>query len=344
MMMSVSVVIPAYNAGAFIEDAIGSVLMQDWPADEIIIVNDGSRDQNYDSLKALASNIRVINQPNRGVSAARNVGFNAANGTYVAILDADDVWLPGKLRAQMEYLTQSPQTDAVFCLGRVWKPAAGGTTWAKPTDLNPIPQERIEIMQLHYRDWLYGLPVANPTMVVKKQVWKAMGGYDENKRFAEDTDFNLRLSRTYRVDLIRLVGMLYRKHTQNATTRLQDRNYWAEAVSSAIATFGYIDDSGVAADPARVRKYLADIHFLHGHDHFWRGRPPIARHEFWRAFKLNPLHPKTIAYLITVAVPGLAPIFRRQRHNIRRLLTSVSRVIHPGVVKPGGIEDSEDPT
>jgi GT2 family glycosyltransferase len=342
--MTVSVVIPAYNAGAFIEDAISSVVLQDWPADEIIVVNDGSRDRNYDSLKALGSNIRVVNQSNRGVSAARNVGCDAAGGTYVAILDADDVWLPGKLRAQMEYLSQNPQTDAVFCLGKVWKPTAGGTTWATPTDLYPRAEECIEVTQLHYHDFLYGLPVANPTMLVKKQVWNAIGGYDEGKRFAEDTDFNLRLSHAYRVDLIKVVGMLYRKHPQNTTTRVQDRNYWAEVVSSAIATWGYTDASGVAADPTRVRKQLAGIHFLHAYNHFWRGRPPIARHEFWRAFKFNPLHPKTIAYLLIVTIPGLVPLFRRRRHNTRRVLTGMSRTILPGVAKTGGIEDTEDPT
>ena len=222
--MSVSVVIPAHNAGTFIDESIKSVLEQDWPVDEIIVVNDGSTDRGYDTLANLASNIRVVNQSNRGVSAARNRGCQLASSEYIAILDADDGWLPGKLRAQMAHLTSHPSIDAVFCQGMYWRAGPGEKTWPRPRYSPGANTTAFDAKQLRYENFLYSIPVATSTMVVRKRVWQAMGGYDESMRYAEDQDFNLRLSQRYQVDLIKIVGMLYRQHSHNATARVQDPN------------------------------------------------------------------------------------------------------------------------
>ena len=152
--MGVSVIIPAYNAGRFIEEAIESALLQDCPADEIIVVNDGSTDRDYNEIESLGTQIRVIQQSNRGVSAARNLGVDLAQQEYVAILDADDVWILGKLRAQMTHLTQHPDCDAVFCLGLNWGSDGDGATWTHPS-VAPVGAQRApQAIRLHYRDFL----------------------------------------------------------------------------------------------------------------------------------------------------------------------------------------------
>lgn len=84
------------------------VLAQDWPADESIVGNDGSTDRDDDELSRLAGNIRVVNQSNRGVSAARNRGCELATSEYIAIIDADDAWLPGKLRSSNDASSYFP--------------------------------------------------------------------------------------------------------------------------------------------------------------------------------------------------------------------------------------------
>ncbi len=97
----VSIIIPTFNRAAYIVDAIKSVLAQDVPQIEIIVVDDGSRDNTREVLEPYMGSIRYIRQANKGVSAARNTGVRAARGKFIAFLDSDDLWKPGKLKAQV---------------------------------------------------------------------------------------------------------------------------------------------------------------------------------------------------------------------------------------------------
>jgi glycosyltransferase involved in cell wall biosynthesis len=100
--MTITVVIPAYNAERFIRDCVESVLSQSRPADEIIVVNDGSTDRTGAILSEFASQVRILDQPNRGRSASRNRAIVEASGDYVAFLDADDVFLASHLATLTE--------------------------------------------------------------------------------------------------------------------------------------------------------------------------------------------------------------------------------------------------
>src|SRR5689334_18029587 len=100
----VSVVMPAYNVAWCVGRAVDSVLAQNFRARELIVVNDGSTDDTRARLGAYGGAVTVIDQDNRGMSAARNAGIRRADGTYIAFLDADDWWLPGKLARQVELM------------------------------------------------------------------------------------------------------------------------------------------------------------------------------------------------------------------------------------------------
>src|SRR5438093_13378260 len=100
----VSVIMPAYNVAWCIGRAIDSVRAQGFRARELIVVNDGSTDGTRTVLESYGGAIKVIDQTNRGMSAARNAGIRKARGTYVAFLDADDWWLPEKLSQQVELM------------------------------------------------------------------------------------------------------------------------------------------------------------------------------------------------------------------------------------------------
>ena len=102
--MSISVIIPAYNAEQHISRAIDSVLAQTHPADEIIAVDDGSTDDTGQILRSYGRQLRYIGQENGGAGAARNTGIKAARGEWIAFLDADDEWLPEKLKCQADHL------------------------------------------------------------------------------------------------------------------------------------------------------------------------------------------------------------------------------------------------
>jgi glycosyltransferase involved in cell wall biosynthesis len=330
--MGVSVIIPAYNAGRFIEEAIKSALLQDCPADEIIVVNDGSTDRDYSELESLGSQIRVIQQRNRGVSAARNLGFALAQQEYVAILDADDVWILGKLRAQMTHLSKHPDCDAVFCLGRNWTSDVDGATWTQPKVAPVGALHAPQAIRLHYRDFLCGIPVATSTMVVKKAVWQTLGGFDESMRYGEDQEFNMRLSREYRIDVLDAIGMLYRQHPSSATARIQDRNHWAELIEGAVGRWGLIDRWGVRVDRAEIASHLARLHFLHGYEHFWHGSVTIARREFGRALMKRAFAPKSVCYLLASSIPGLGIALRaalRPRPEHVRSDVADNRLLQP---------------
>src|SRR5215510_11775591 len=122
----VSIIIPAYNSAAYIEEAIRSALEQDYEEKEIIVVDDGSTDSTPDILKSLQEQIVVLSQVNAGAGAARNRGLKHAKGTYIAFLDSDDFWVPGKLRLQIEYLEEKPKVGAVCSKWLLWHADAGG--------------------------------------------------------------------------------------------------------------------------------------------------------------------------------------------------------------------------
>src|SRR5665213_1535655 len=103
--MTVSVVIPAYNAELFIARAIDSVLSQTTPVSEIIVIDDGSTDSTLDLVRGYGDKVRLIAQSNGGPARARNVGVAISSGKYVAFLDADDWWDPDKTKQQLDSLT-----------------------------------------------------------------------------------------------------------------------------------------------------------------------------------------------------------------------------------------------
>src|SRR6266508_897311 len=110
----VSVVIPNYNCGRFLEETLESVFAQAYPAVEVIVVDDGSTDDSLQVLEKYAGRVNVIRQANQGVSAARNAGIRASHGELVALLDADDLWHPDKLAKQVA-LFANPAVGLVHC-------------------------------------------------------------------------------------------------------------------------------------------------------------------------------------------------------------------------------------
>lgn len=113
-MPDISVIVPTYNCGEFINEAITSILNQTCQASEIIVIDDGSQDNTREIVESIKSTkIRYIRQENAGVSSARNLGIANASGEYIAFLDADDIWHPQMLELQAGALEK--QTDAVLC-------------------------------------------------------------------------------------------------------------------------------------------------------------------------------------------------------------------------------------
>lgn len=115
----VSVIIPTYNRSGLVQEAIVSVLRQREAPGEIIVVDDGSEDDTASALEKFLPKIKLVRCSHGGVSAARNAGIRASGGRWLAFLDSDDLWLPGKLGTQMDFLRRNPrflicQTDEIW--------------------------------------------------------------------------------------------------------------------------------------------------------------------------------------------------------------------------------------
>src|SRR5579883_1623450 len=120
----VTVLIPAYNAAATIERALASVLRQNYPDFEIVVVDDGSRDDTAAVVERLAiPNLRLVRLPqNRGECGAMNAGIAEAKSEFVAFLDADDEWIEGKLLKQLPILASRPDMSFISCGGQFVDP------------------------------------------------------------------------------------------------------------------------------------------------------------------------------------------------------------------------------
>jgi len=126
--VSASVAIVTFNHARYLPDALESALAQTLPGVEVVVVDDGSTDDTPAVLAKYAGRVRVVRQPNRGPSAARNAGVAASRGEYVAFLDADDVLAPTKLAEQTAVLAREPRAGWTYCDVRIEDTRAGVVT------------------------------------------------------------------------------------------------------------------------------------------------------------------------------------------------------------------------
>ncbi len=111
----VSVIVPVYNAAKYLEEALDSIFGQTYPNLEVIAVNDGSTDDSLQILMTYTSRITIIDSTNRGAPSARNQGIAVAKGSFLAFLDADDIWHSDKLNIQVNLLQNAPDVDMTYC-------------------------------------------------------------------------------------------------------------------------------------------------------------------------------------------------------------------------------------
>jgi glycosyltransferase involved in cell wall biosynthesis len=169
----VSVIIPVFNCLDYLKEAIESVLSQTCLSFEVIVVDDGSTDGSGEVARSFGHRIRYFQQVNSGASAARNFGVRQAAGAYIAFLDADDIWTPDKLSMQMDWLTEHPETGYVTAKVRHF--------------LEPgfaVPQG--------FREQLLTSGSNAPllsTLVVRRPVFEAVGGFDPALPISEDIDW-----------------------------------------------------------------------------------------------------------------------------------------------------------
>jgi glycosyltransferase involved in cell wall biosynthesis len=201
----ISVVIPTYNRSSLIGKSIESVFSQDYPNLEVIVVDDGSTDDTQQVIEVLKNpKLRYFrHEQNRGAPAARNTGLHQARGEYIAFLDSDDAWIPGKLSKQMEVMLRSDGDVALVYGGMRKIDDEGNTTGYKK------PRKRGNIYQSLLKDNIIG---STSIPLLKTKVVKETGGFDEELRSRQDYDLWLRIAKLYKVDFVPEPLVLYRVH------------------------------------------------------------------------------------------------------------------------------------
>jgi glycosyltransferase involved in cell wall biosynthesis len=199
----VSVVVPVYNRERYLAEALESVVAQDYRPLELVVVDDGSTDGSS-TVAARMPHVRLVSGEHRGVAAARNLGLRAASGAYIAFVDSDDVWLPGKLELQMRYLSDHPDVQGVLGVYETMLEAG----IERPAWVREAPDDR---------------PVILVSILARVEVFDVVGTFDESYVTGEDTDWMAR-ARDAGVVIDVLPDVVFRRrvHADNLTATHTD--------------------------------------------------------------------------------------------------------------------------
>lgn len=296
----VTVVIPVRNCMQFVGEAIASVLNQSHRDLELLLVDDGSTDGDYRQFETRDARLRVIRLEGLGVSRARNTGMRQARGAIIAFLDADDVWFPGKLEAQVRYLRTHPDVGVVFGGFIRWRAdEAGQFTPASELMSDCSGMQSNEALR---SGWLYtrllnGLLVGMNTAVIRREVYEAIGGFNEAMRQGEDYDFWLKASRLYEMHALDGNVALYRIHPSSAMHRVSEENHLALLLTAAQLRWGLSNPDGQLLDPGEFKRRLGRVYFDHGYEHYWKGSRKTSVHAFRKALGLGYMKLRSAAYI-----------------------------------------------
>jgi glycosyltransferase involved in cell wall biosynthesis len=273
--LEVSVVIPLYNKGPYIARALNSVLSQTAQNFEVIVVDDGSTDDGADVVRGFGDpRIMLIQQENKGVSAARNRGIEAARANLIAFLDADDEWLPKHLETLMRLWERYPVAGAY---GTAYLMKMKNLSVRVAPFSSEIPKGPWEgLLPNYFKAAAMGEPpISASTVAVSKCILNEMGGFNTEAWWAEDTDLWGRIALKYPIAFSWEGGGIYHLETSNrAGNRVEpvEENIF---VSSALKAL----QAGKVPPELRddLLEYIASKQILTACRNLQAGRPDLAK-------------------------------------------------------------------
>ncbi|HET9299472.1 MAG TPA: glycosyltransferase [Candidatus Polarisedimenticolaceae bacterium] len=292
-----SVVIPAYNAAAFLGEALESVFAQGIPDVEVVVVDDGSSDGTAEVARRFGRGVRVLSQPRSGSGRARNLGLSETNGEIVAFLDADDVWVPDKMARQLPILEGDRALALVFSdMVAFGEPGVEGRSYFRERGFTG----RCTPGTILVHDM-----ISTPTVVLRRACLPRTGPFDTGLPIGQDTDLWIRLALHHPVAFVSAPLVRRRFHPGNAT-----RNH--RLLARCVVEIGerYLEGC-IAAEPAMERELREDLArkrwhhwFLEGCAQLHEGRPRASRPFFARAIREKPLRARAYAFYLRSLLPG----------------------------------------
>lgn len=212
----VSVLIPLFNRAQYIEETIQSVLSQDYPRIELIVIDDGSTDGGDLLVQTLVDQeklclLRHPDNVNKGQAAALNLGLSAARGEYIAVLDSDDLYVEGKIAKQVAFLQQHPEIGLVYGNGKGID-AAGKVIYDINYDNQPEPSDPNAVLL----DCYFLLP---QNSLVRASVYQQAGNFDERLRSGQDHDMLIRLAEKTKIAHQSIDSFRYRRHGDSISAK-----------------------------------------------------------------------------------------------------------------------------
>jgi len=293
----VSAVIATYASREYVPRAVKSALAQSAPPAEVVVVDDGSTDGTEEALAPFRDRIRYVRQDNRGQAAARNRGAAEATGEWVAFLDADDMWEPERVATLLGFAGKHEDASAFTSAARVME--ADGT---RTSTILRCKSADGTIRGVDFLDRDKG-SINGSSVLVRRDVFRDSGGFDETLRSAEDVDLWLRLTRHGPIVMHPEPLLLYRTHGKKISgNRLRDAQNWLRLLAKLEEEQpGFVENN---------RKLFARCRAL---QHLRVGRGLLkeggggavlqAREHLKEARRTMPLHPRVWRYLLTSYLP-----------------------------------------
>lgn len=211
MNKSVTIITASFNYGQFIAEAVRSVISQTYPGCKIVVVDDGSTDDTEAIVRGFGERVKYVHQENGGVSKARNRGVAESTGDLIAFLDADDWWLRAKIEKQVAKFEEDVAIGLVHCGMREFDSYTGETI---AMHLDGEEGRVAEKLLLWEEPVIVG---PGGTIMVSREAFDCVGGFDETITVGEDWDFCYRVACKYKVGFVQEALVNYRNHGSNAT-------------------------------------------------------------------------------------------------------------------------------
>ena len=220
----VSVLIPLYNRVDYIKETVESVLTQDYPHVELIVVDDGSTDGSYELVKeyAEAGKLTLLTHEgrvNKGQSCALNVGLRHCKGEYIAVLDSDDMFADGKLSLQVNFLENNKDIGLIYGMGHGVD--ANGKYIYSIHDENHVEHNDPNLVLL---DCYMLLP---QNSLVRRSAYQKVGGFNESYRSAQDHDMLIRIAEVTKMAFVPKLFFYYRRHGDSISVKGLEKRWRA---------------------------------------------------------------------------------------------------------------------
>ena len=254
----VSVILPTFNRAWTLKDAVDSVLNQDYPYIELIVIDDGSEDNTQELLERYKNRVVILKQENSGVSAARNAGIKNSHGEFIALLDSDDTWDKRKISCQVEFFKRHP--EALICqTEEIWI--------RKGKRVNPKVKHK-KPSGMVFEASLELCLVSPSAVMMRRQLFDLKGYFNEEFIVCEDYDLWLRVSATLPVFLIDKPYTIKRGgHTDQLSSFHSQDKFRIRSLLNLIRS-----DSLTPVQAAKAKKVLKKKCTIYGNGCIKRGR------------------------------------------------------------------------